>query len=339
MHVGVFGAGAIGCYLGIRLSAAGVRVTLLGRQSLVDVADRVAAVSLAGTRATLAADATVTADAAALADVDLCLVTVKSGGTQEAGRALADVLSDGCTVVSMQNGLRNATLLRDALGDRVAAGMVPFNVFRDDEHQFTQATSGALLAERSQGSMAESMRWLQEAFARAGDVLELRDDMPSVAAGKLLLNLNNGICAATGLTIAESLRSRDARWCFAACMREGVRILGVTGPAPAKVVALPAWAIARMLSLPNFVVMRVAKQMVKVDPSARSSTLQDVLAGRRTEIDVLNGAIAELAQDAGLEAPANATVTRLVHGLYGRHPPPFLDPRGLRAEIERALGA
>ena len=337
MHVGVFGAGAIGCFLGIRLSAAGVRVTLLGRQSLVDVADRIAAVSLEGARVCLGDDARVTTDPAALSDVDCCLVTVKSGGTEEAGRTLATVLPDRCAVVSMQNGLGNATLLRGALGERVAAGMVPFNVFRDDDHQYTQATSGALLAERGQGSMAETMQWLHEAFARAGEVLELRDDMPSVAAGKLLLNLNNGICAATGLTIAESLRSRDARWCFAACMREGIAVLGVTGPAPARVVALPSWAIARLLALPNFVVMRVAKQMVKVDPSALSSTLQDVLAGRRTEIDVLNGAIVELARDAGLTAPANATVTRLVHGLYGRHPPPFVDPRGLRAEIERAL--
>ncbi|MEM6991887.1 MAG: 2-dehydropantoate 2-reductase [Myxococcota bacterium] len=340
MHVGVFGAGAIGCFMGIRLSAAGTKVTLLGRARLVEAAERLSAVPQQGPAVTPAADMVVSDDPAALSSVDVCLLTVKSGATADAAKTLADVLPPHCVVVSMQNGLENPPLLRSALTQPIAAGMVSYNVFRDESPQaerYVQATSGPLMAERQRGPAAQVMEGLREAFGRAGEELSLHDDLESVAAGKLLLNLNNGICAATGLTIAESLRSRDARWCFGACMREGVAVLKQTGPKPANVIGIPPFIIARMLSLPNFIVTRVAKGMVNVDPSARSSTLQDVLAGRRTEIGALNGAIVALAKQAGRPAPANATVTKLVEGLHGRTPPPFVTPRGLRAEIERAI--
>lgn len=340
MRIGVFGAGAIGGYLGIRLSAAGAHVTLLGRASLVAQARRIRAVPRGGSDIAPADDLVVTDDPEALADVDVCLVTVKSAATEQAARTLAEVLNERCIVVSMQNGLTNPRTLQAHLPDRVVAAMISYNVFIDADRRYVQATTGPLTAGTgAPGHVADTMAQLAEAFEAAGQPLHLRDDMESVAAGKLLLNLNNGICAATGLPIADSLRDRDARWCFAACMREGVTILKQTGPAPARVIALPAWAIARLLALPNFVVMRVARRMVDVDPEARSSTLQDVLAGRRTEIDDLNGSIVALAEAAGLRAPANATVTKLVHGLYGREPAPFLTPRGLRVEIERALEA
>lgn len=337
MHVGVFGAGAIGCFMGIRLSAAGTKVTLLGRSRLLERAAEITAVPLGGAPIRPAEDVVITADPSDLAGVDVCLVCVKSQHTEQAAATLAEVLPAHCVVVSMQNGLTNPRTLRKALGDRVAAGMVSYNVFVDDAACYRQATSGPLVADAGTGQVAAAMKQLGAAFEAAGETLELRPDMESVAAGKLLLNLNNGICAATGLTIAESLASRDARWCFAACMREGVRVLSVTGPAPATVVKIPPSLIWRVLALPNFIVTRVAKKLVDVDPQARSSTLQDVLAGRRTEIDELNGAIVSLAEEAGLSAPANATVTRLVHALHGREPPPFVTPRGLRDEIGRAL--
>lgn len=340
MHIGVFGAGAIGCFVGLRLSAAGERVTLLGRASLVAAEGSLHAVPITGPPARPGADLTVTQDPADLADVDVCLVTVKSRDTEDAGRALAEVLRPDALVVSLQNGLSNPPTLRKALpgdaSERVIAAMISYNVFRDDDHAYRQATTGPIVAERGRGRGAETMRRLAEAMRKAGDEVELSDDMPSVAAGKLLLNLNNGICAATGLTIAESLRSRDARWCFAACMREGLRVMKAAGVTPAKVVALPPSIIARMLGLPNFIVLAVARKMVQVDPRARSSTLQDVLAGKPTEIDDLCGAVVALAKTAGVPAPKNAALVEIVHGLEGKTPPPFVSAAALRARLATA---
>ena len=52
-----------------------------------------------------------------------------------------------------------------------------------------------------------------------------------------------------------------------------------------------------------------------IPPTAthQSSMLQDIRRGKPTEIDALNGALVRLARQAGLSAPANELITRLVH--------------------------
>ena len=219
LRVGVLGAGAIGGYLGVRLSAAGARVTLVGRRALVEQADQLHAIALDGTEVRPDPSLAVTEDPAALEEAEVVLVTVKSGATAEAGQLVAAHAGPDATVVSFQNGLRNAAILREALGPRVVAGMVSFNVIREQEGaRLVQATRGPLVSGIGEGLHAARVRQLAARF-EAGDLpLRRHEHVEDVLAGKMLLNLNNGICAATGLPIAESLRSRDARWCLARCM-------------------------------------------------------------------------------------------------------------------------
>jgi 2-dehydropantoate 2-reductase len=67
-----------------------------------------------------------------------------------------------------------------------------------------------------------------------------------------------------------------------------------------------------LLRLPNWLFTRVAAQMLRIDPEARSSMWEDLQAGRRTEIDYLNGAVVALAASLGRTAPANQQLVTLV---------------------------
>lgn len=335
VRVAVLGAGAIGGYLGVRVSAGGAAVTLVGRRSLVDVRDRLVAVALDGSEQRPSETLEVTADPAALGQADVVLVTVKSTATSEAARIVAEHADPRATVVSFQNGLSNAKVLRERLGPRVVAGMVAFNVVREaDGAHLRQATRGPLVAGPGHGATAEPMRELAAAFEASGLRLRLHSDIEGVLAGKLLLNLNNGICAATGMPIVASLHSRDARWCLSQCMLEGLAAMRAAGRRPVSVLGLPPWIIARVLRLPNAILLRVAKRLVSADPSARSSTLQDLDAGKPTEIDTLNGAIVALAREHGVPCPANATVVEIVHGLeVAARPLEFIEPSRLKERI------
>ncbi|MEM9458892.1 MAG: 2-dehydropantoate 2-reductase [Myxococcota bacterium] len=335
LSVGVFGAGAIGGYLGVRLSAAGAVVTLVGRRSLVELRPQLRAVALDGTELRPASSLRVSDDPGALASVDLALVTVKSRATAEAAEILAHHLEPEVTVVSFQNGLSNASTLRRALGPRVVAGMVSFNVSREDGGAcLRQATRGPVVSGSGHGEHADRMRSLAATFEAGGLPLNRHERIDDVLAGKLLLNLNNGVCAATGLAITDSLRSRDTRWCLAQCMLEGLATLRRAGYRPTSVLGLPPGLIARTLLLPDAILLRIARRMVSAEPGARLSTLQDLDAGKPTEIDQLNGAIATLARTHGMSAPANATITKIVHELEGRTAPlPFVTPRELRTRI------
>lgn len=338
MRIGVVGAGAIGRFVAAELSEGGEDVVLLAHRP---GAKPVAATRVDGRRVEQRAPIAITTNPRDLERMDVVLVAVKAADTDAVAQALASILSPEAVVVSFQNGLENAPRLRRALGARVAAGVVTYNVFLDANGAVSQSTAGPLLAEALPAPHAAKLTALAHAFARGGDDLELRHDIDRVQEGKLLVNLNNGVCAATGLGIAASLRDRDARACFAMCLDEGWRVMRAAGRRPARVTALPPFLLARALRLPDALVSMMSRRLAKVGEDARSSTLQDLDRGRATEIDELNGAIVAIARRRGTRAPANETITEVVHehereAMEGRRPS-FVPPRQLRERLERAV--
>lgn len=336
MDIGIFGAGAIGAFIGVRLSAAGAKVRLLARPDVVAARGKLEAIDRAGHRATPGADLEASDDPAILRGSDVVLVTVKSADTSAAGETLAELVGSGTLVVSFQNGLHNARRLREHVRGPVVQGIVTYNVFRDGVHRTQQATEGKLfIGEHRAG--AEALKGLCDALERAGEDVELTSEIDGVVRGKLLLNLNNGVCAATGLGIQDSLRDRDARWIFAECIAEGVRVFRAEGVWPISPIALPVAMIPRLLQLPNALVLRVAKGLVNVHPDARSSTLQDLERGRVTEIDELNGAIVTLGRRYGVQTPANTAVRAAIAeheaAVESGKRPSYLAAKALRATI------
>jgi 2-dehydropantoate 2-reductase len=236
------------------------------------------------------------------------LVTVKSAATAEAGAALATILGDDATVVSLQNGVRNAATLRAALPrHRVLAGMVPFNVVRPAPGLYVRASSGALAIERD--PRAEP---LVAACRAAGVPCEQRRDMLAVQWSKLVLNLNNAINALSGVPLAAELADRDFRRCLAAAQREALVALAAARQPLARVTILPPTWIARLIAAPDAVFRLLARRVVAIDPRARSSMWDDLEAGRATEIDYIQGEVVALADRHGLAAPVNRALVELV---------------------------
>ena len=120
----IVGAGSIGCYVGGRLLAAGADVALVGRAR---IGNELSAHGLTltdyrnGRWQVPPAAIRYTADPRAAADADLVLVTVKSAAAESVADELKPVLRAGAIVVSFQNGLRNADILRAALPQQTVA--------------------------------------------------------------------------------------------------------------------------------------------------------------------------------------------------------------------------
>lgn len=308
----VFGAGSIGCYVGGRLAATGSAVQFIGRPRLARE------LSATGLRLTDWEGADLRVPAAELhfattpqaaADADLVLVTVKSAATDEAGAELATVLKPGAVVVSFQNGLHNAELLRQRLpGRTVLTGMVPFNVLNRGGGAFHHGSEGRLEAEEH-----PALERFLPAFAKAGLPLELHAQMLPVLWAKLLLNLNNAVNALSDLPLKEELSQRAYRRCVAMAQEELLGLLDTAGVTPAKLTPLPPHWIPKLLGVPDFLFRRLASQMLEIDPLARSSMWEDLQAGRKTEVDFLNGEVVKLAHAQGRQAPVNARLMSLVH--------------------------
>lgn len=334
LRVCIVGAGSIGCYVGGRLQAAGVQVDFVGRARLGQElrANGLRLTDYHGADLRVAGlDIRFYEDASVAAECDLVLVTVKSAATKEVARELSTVLRPSTPLISFQNGIDNAAELRTALPQGlVLAGMVPFNVVHRQDGAFHQGTEGVLKVQQH-----AALTVFLDAFERAGLPLQQHADMRAVLWGKLLLNLNNAINALSNQPLLLELAQRDYRRCLAMAQREALHLLDSAQILPAKLTPLPMRWLPTLLALPDALFRLLFSRMLTIDPLARSSMLDDLDAGRRTEVDWLCGEVVRLAQSLRGAAPINARLAELVHAAEtgGRRDWPAAE---LLSELRRA---
>ena len=314
MKVGVLGAGAIGGYVGGRLAQGGLDVTLIGRRAAMDAIarDGLTLVSLDGARQLVpGARLDATDDTAALARCDVVLLGVKLGDLSASLDTVQRLASRDALVVTLQNGVDAVDEAAARLGAaRVAGGVVSFNVLRSGGgNHFAQKTSGPLVL----GGDDARTRLLVEALVRAGVAARSHHDMRGVMWSKLVYNLNNAINALSRLPLRRELADRGYRRVFAAAMAEGLAVARGLGVRARWLPPLMPHLAVRVLPMPNAVFTRVARAMIKIEPEARASMQEDLLRGRLSEVDALNGSVVRHGARVGVAAPVNAALVALVH--------------------------
>jgi 2-dehydropantoate 2-reductase len=327
----VMGAGAVGCWIGGCLQAAGVPVTFVGRPRILDglCTHGLKLTDLdGGTRKVPASALDLRESAQGVPTPALVLLCVKSGATGSAAAELARAVPPGTLVVSMQNGVSNAAAAQAAAPAlTVRPGMVPFNIAALAPGHYHRGTSGVLAAQDH-----PALRGWQARFAQASIPLQLHANLVPLQWGKLLLNLNNAVNALSGLPLREQLLQRDYRVCMAALIDEALAALRAAGIAPAKLTPLPPAALPGALRLPTALFRVLAARMLRIDAKARTSMADDLVHGRATEIDALCGEVVRLARRHGTAAPVNERISELVRGWPA-------NPRARSgAELRAALG-
>ena len=327
-RIAVLGAGSVGCFVGGAWQAAGLPITFIGRQKIArDVDEHGLTLSdYSGWRVELApGDVDYRCGPEALDEAEIIALTVKSGDTAQAAAEIAKHAKPGALVISLQNGVSNVDILEQGLGGRfeVARGMVPYNVAYLGKGRFHKGVAGELYADRREGT-----RSIAEAAAGGPAALKLSDDMLGLAWGKLLINLNNAVNALSGKTLKDELRHRDYRRVFAAAMREGLELLKRAQIEPATVGPISPQVLPRIVDSPDWLFNSVFLKRWKIDAKARSSMADDLAAGRRTEVDYLNGELVTLAERLQRDAPVNRAIVELVHKAEAGAPP--LAPTALR---------
>jgi 2-dehydropantoate 2-reductase len=331
LRIAVLGAGSIGCFVGGCWQFAGLDVRFVGRPGFArDISKHGLTLSdYSGWQAGIApGDVDYTCEADALADADIIALCVKSGATAAAARQIAEHACNGALVISLQNGVSNVDVLERELGDgfTVVRGMVSYNVAYLGEGRFHKGVAGEIWAEDR-----PMVRELAEKTAGSPASLRLSGDMLGVAWGKLLINLNNAVNALSGLTLIEQLGQRDYRRVVAASMTEGLALLHRAGIRPAKTGPVSPQLLPKVIAAPDWLFNKLFLKLQKIDARARSSMADDLAAGRRTEVDYLNGELVRLAGELGMDAPINRKVVELIRKAEGGAPP--LPPTALRREV------
>lgn len=333
--VAIVGAGSIGCYIGGCLISAGVDVTLIGRQRMQQQlqSNGLTLTDWRGKQEYVAPEnINYSLEISALANADFILVTVKSGDTEAIALDIAKYAKSSAVIVSLQNGVTNGDVLRKHLPMfTVLSGMVPFNVLTKGEGQLHCGTEGNVALEDPNNSADE----LIAAFDSARLSVDIYNDLRNIQWTKLLLNLNNAINALSGIPLLEELSDRAYRRILAQAISEALIVFKAAGIEPVKSGKVRPKIIPFVLSLPTWLYKIVASSMLKIDPTARSSMYEDFMLGRQTEIDYLNGAIADLAKAHHQASPINAAITQLVKANAGKTGSPCLSSLALTKEIRK----
>lgn len=335
LQVGILGAGAIGLYVGGMLAAAGARVTFAARGRTLEALLRGLAVTrIGGFKTELKPERYRVRSVSGLADCDIILFCTKSGDTPEAAQELAGVLAKPATVISLQNGVGNVDLLRSCLpGHKIVAGTVPFNVVRMSPNAVHCAMTGTVLV----GPGVASQRFI-EAAQGSPLAIKVRDDIDAVLWGKLMLNLNNGLNVVSGVPLRQQFSDPGYRQVLAMAMDELLAALDAAGIEPASATGTSPRLVPKVLRLPTWLFRIVARQQLRMDATARSSSWDDLKAGRVPETAFLNGAVSRLAEGHGLRTPVNRLICDLVDQAFAAGASPEMTGRQLLALARSAQG-
>jgi 2-dehydropantoate 2-reductase len=298
MKVAIVGTGAMGSVYAGLLAEAGNEVWAVDAWE-----EHVAAIRARGLRVEGASgDRTVrvhaTTDAGEAGECDLVVIATKARDVEAAAQSARPLLGRDTVVLPIQNGLGSPDRVARVLGEeRVAIGVVGgFGAsILAPGHAHHNGWELVRLGERT-GPATERIRRIAAVWEAAGFRVQVYDDVERLVWEKLICNVCfSATCAILERTIGEVMADDDAWWVASRCATEAYDV-----------------ARARGIALGFDDPLAYARAFGEKIPGARPSMLLDVLAGRPTEIDVLNGAIPPAAREVGLAAPVNDVVASLV---------------------------
>ncbi len=233
--------------------------------------------------------------------VDAAVVCVKAYGTEWAADVAARILAPDGVVATVQNGLGNVEVLAARVGpDRVSLGVIYVGAELVDGKLSATDAGRVELGRPDHPRGGEHLERLAGAMKDGGMTVSVVDDpWPSVWR-KLVVNAAmNPTTAIFGITNPELLHHPAGRPIADDLARETARVASAAG-----VAIDPESAPAMWHPVANFV--------------NRSSMLQDMQAGRPTEIDAINGAVVREGARNGIAAPANEAITILVKAVEAK---------------------
>jgi 2-dehydropantoate 2-reductase len=300
-NIAILGAGALGCMYGAMFAAAGlhnVRFVARGERAARLARDGVV---VNGRPYSIPVAEPVTEKDGFVAD--LVIVAVKHHHLKEALQELVPVVGGETLFVSVMNGLESEGIIAEELGTQgvlqcVALGM---DAVREG-NAVTYSTPGVLyVGEQENAELTDRVRRVQRALTTAAIPHHTPVDMRRIMWWKLMINVGmNQSSAVLGRPYGLFQRDTEAQ--------------GIMNDLMAEVVAVAA---AAGVNLTEHDIADWYNVLATLSPDGKTSMLQDIEAGRKTEVEVFAGSVVELGEQHGVPTPINRTFLHLIRVLEG----------------------
>jgi len=297
MKIAIIGAGAMGSLYGGYLAKAGNEVFLLDVwQEHVDAINQQGLVIQEGEDEVKTHPQAVTSHQE-IGTADVVIVFVKSIHTGNAVKHNLNLVGENTLLLTLQNGYGNAEAMAEYVDpDKIIVGTTAQGATLLGPGLIRHAGKGATHIGKFTGGRDAKVENLAEMLRQAGFETKVSEQAMEMIWAKLFINV--GINALTGLlNIANGqlLHCEETLALMKLAVGEAVAVANAAGMAfdPEKVLA-------------------DVKKIAEATGENRSSMLQDLTHQRKTEIDMINGAIVTQGRLYGMDTPVNETLTRLI---------------------------
>jgi 2-dehydropantoate 2-reductase len=298
MRIAVVGVGAMGSVYAGLLAAAGNDVTAVDVNAEHVEAIRAQGLLVEGASGERVVRIGATTTPADVGVVDLVVIATKAMDARTAAASAGALIGDGSTVLTIQNGLGAADAVAEVVPARellvgVAGGFGASLV--EPGHAHHHGMELVRLGEYA-GPVTERCERVAELWRAAGFTVKTYDDVDRLLWEKLICNAcYSGVCGLLEITVGEVIENPQA-WSIATrCAQEALDVGRACG---VHLEIADSAAYVREFGL--------------AIRGARPSLLLDLVAGRPTEVEWINGAVPRKGVTVGVDAPVNGLLTSLV---------------------------
>ena len=305
MKFAVVGAGAIGAYVGAALARGGSDVILIARGAHLEAMQR-DGVRVLSPRGDFEAHPRATDDIDALGEADVAFLALKAYSLPALADRIGQSLGPDTVVIPAQNGipwwyfqshpgaLAGATLESVDPGGVISRSIEPERIVGCVVYCSTEIVAPGVIRHiegtrftigEPDGSLSDRCRWISEAFVAGGLKCPIEERLREQIWLKLIGNVAfNPVTALTGATLGELGTLPEMEQLLRAMLEESAAVAAALG-----------------VELPVSIERRLERG---IDVGAhKTSTLQDLEAGKPLELDCMSGAVIELAHRLGIAVP------------------------------------
>lgn len=315
MRIAVMGAGAIGGITGGMMAKAGEDVTLVDAfEGHVDAIND-GGLKIIGELGEHAVSVGAVTPDGLEGVYDLVFLAVKGVDTDRALDQLKDHTSADTPVVSLQNGINEEHIAELAGGNRTIGASTHYSATFEAPGVVNKTSHGGYIVGELDGRMTDRVVEIGRLLGLV-DETEVTDNIWGHLWSKLLINVcTNSFGALTGQLFGEFIREEVGKKMLAALYTESFDVASRQGIELVKLVGVLD---------PEFLVVRSEEDRARVEPvleymggpeqygKMKSSMLQDIERGRKTEIDYLNGYIVKKGREIGFPTPVNEAIVKTV---------------------------
>jgi 2-dehydropantoate 2-reductase len=294
MRITIIGAGGTGGYFGGLLVRAGEEVSFLARGTQLEALRTRGLTVKSRLAGTFSLPVHATSDPQEIGAVDLVLFSVKTYDTSAASFGLHFLMGPETVVLPIQNGIDAAEQLGRQVGMQHLVGGVAYVTSQIESPGVIAQTAGPGSIELGElaGGQSERTRRVQGVLQHAGITAKLPPDIRVTLWEKFLfICAFSGVTALTRLPRGQVFAYPETSGLLTAVLKEGEAV-----------------ARASEIALPVDIVERSYTTLQALEPEAMGSTAFDLLAGRRLELEALNGTMVRLGHEHGLSLPFNVAI-------------------------------